>query len=103
MMVSFRSSYKQTAHDTLGYWPCIKHIDYSMGFTGESGGPNAVLKAFPAAKEIDSSMKRHHVKKSSTKCQLMAKLINGKYSYISASAIVTFHPLSYKGFVNLHL
>lgn len=38
-------------HHILCYWLCIKHIDGSVGVTGESGGPNAVLKAFPATKE----------------------------------------------------
>ncbi len=50
MMASFRSSYKQTAHDILDFRPRIKHTDYNMGLTGESGGPNAVLKDFPATK-----------------------------------------------------
>lgn len=62
MMASFRNSYKQAAHDILSYWPCIKHIDYSRGFTGESGGPNAVLKAFPATKENNSGTKKQHLK-----------------------------------------
>lgn len=51
MIASFRGTYKQTVHDILDYRPSYKHIDYSMGFTGESGGPDAVLKAFPALKE----------------------------------------------------
>lgn len=51
MMVSFRSSFKQTAHDILGYWLCIQHADYSVGFTGECGGPNAVFKHFQTQKK----------------------------------------------------
>lgn len=48
MMASSSSSYEQIVYDLLGYMLCIKHIDYSVGFAGGSGAPNAVLKAFPA-------------------------------------------------------
>lgn len=73
VMASFRNSSKQTSHNILGCWPCISHIDYSMDFTGESSGPNAVLKAFPASKEKRLGMKRHYLKilKSGTKWQIM--------------------------------
>lgn len=64
-------THKHTAHDLSGYCPGIKHIDYSMGLIGESGGPNLALKAFPNPKENYSAMKRHHLKmlKCGTKCE----------------------------------
>lgn len=61
IMAPFSDSYEQTGHYVLD-WPCDKYTDSSISFTGESSGPNAVLKAFPDPKEKKSGMKRHHLK-----------------------------------------
>lgn len=79
---AFSTSSRKQMHDILLDWLSMKQIDYSIGFTGWSGCPNPVVKAFPAQKKNKVSTEMRKEIFSSVICHLI-KYINIIVLYFS--------------------